>query len=723
MGEGPEPSRTLRFGLFEVNLRAGELRRSGRKVRLQEQPFRVLGMLLERPGKVVMREELQKKLWPGDTFVDFDNGLNTAINKIRDALGDSAETPRYVETLPRRGYRFIAPVEVAAAEPAVRLASRAGAAGSTRQADGVEKRRPRRVLLGVLAGLIVGALISGLVVWKFAFRAPKAQPAIRFSVSPPVNARVFGGAGMSLSPDGRKLAFISSPSPGQPAKLWVRPLDSLTSKPLQGTEGAHFPFWSPDSNYLGFYASGKLEKVSVSGGTPLTLCVANGAGAAWSKNGVIVFTDHMRLYRVPATGGRPTLEAAPDLARGEAFYGAPQFLPDGRHFIFLILPAHREDSESIGMGSLDSKEIERLPAVSSNAFYAPPGYLLYVKQTTLMARPLDVGGLRFTGQAVPIAQGVASTMGFGHFTVSQTGTLAYGTGGSATLSQMVWVNRQGKKLETVGQPGVHTDPALSPDGTKIAVGVGPHIGGDLWVYDLKRGTVSRLTFNPAGDEYPVWSADGKQIFFTSSRGGQRDIYQKSANGVGNTQPVYVSRQQLKDLDDLSRDGRYAIYDKGPGRELRVLPLFGAKKPSTFIKGTSMLKDARISPNGRYVAYMSAETGRREIYVQTFPRRHGKWQISTAGGSEAMWRGDGKELFYLSPGNGVMAVAVNTAAGQFQAGTPKLLFKAHLIPQGILRNTYVVSPDGQRFLLLEPATGGNPSPITVVLNWPALLTKQ
>jgi Tol biopolymer transport system component/tRNA A-37 threonylcarbamoyl transferase component Bud32 len=598
--------------------------------------------------------------------------------------------------------------------------------GSALPTDSVALREPKGLLYRALPWAIAGILIClGVFAgWWFGTRNVATGPkhVMRFTVAPPENTTLSGDAGMSLSPDGRKLAFVTAPSPSQPAKLWVRPLDSLTAKALQGTEGAQHPFWSPDGNDLGFYADGKLEKVAISGGPPQTLCKAEGNGATWNRNGVIVFTSRRRLYRVPETGGAPALVAAPDEALDEGWYVAPQFLPDGRHFLFLILRAHFVGNKfSIGLGSLDSKEVERLSAAGSKALYASPGYLLYMDQTTLMARPFDAGGLKFTGQAVSIAEGVGpGFMGGGHFTVSQTGALAYQTGGSETLSQMVWMNRKGEKVETVGKPGLYTSPAVSPDGTKIAVGVGPHMGGDLWVYDLKRGSASRLTFNPAGDEYPVWSADGKWIFFTSSRHGRRDLYQKPASGLGSTQPLYVSRQQIKDLDDLSPDGRYAIYDAGPGRALWVLPRFGGKKPSTFIHEKFMVKDAKISPNGRYVAYMSTETGRPEAYVQTFPRHQGKWQVSTAGGSEPMWRGDGRELFYLSPGDGVMAVAVNTAAGQFQAGPPKLLFQAHLIPQGILRNTYAVSPDGQRFLLLEPATGGKSSPINVVLNWPVLL---
>jgi serine/threonine protein kinase/Tol biopolymer transport system component len=579
----------------------------------------------------------------------------------------------------------------------------------------------RRFLPWVLAGSVSVALIAVVVLWRLATPAP--QHLVRFSVEPPENTTLPVRAGMSLSPDGRTLAFAAQPAKDKQRFLWLRPLDALTAQQIPGTEGAYAPFWSPDGNYLGFYARGNLEKVAISGGTPQTLCKAGGNGATWSKSGVIVFASHGRLYRVPETGGTRTPVDTPDRAGHEQGYRLPQFLPDGRHFLFLIDSGLDSPSNrfSIGIGSLDSKKVERLSATSSNAVYALPGYLLYMVQTRLMARPFNAAGLKFTGQAVSIAEGVGlSAWGHGQFAVSQTGAVAYRTGGSANLSQMVWVNRKGEKLETVGQPGVYTSPALSPDGNKLAIERGELGKTDLWIYDLKHGTASRLTFNSAADVNPVWSADGKRIFFTSSRRGQNDIYQKAANGLGSTQALYVSRQRFKDLDDLSRDGRYGIYDTGPTGELWVLPLFGKKIPSAYIQGKFGANQAQISPNGRYVGYTSNETGKAEVYVQTFPQHTGKWRISTAGGSEPMWRGDGKELFYLGPGDGLMAVEVNTAAGQFQAGTPKLLFKAHMVPEGIWRNIYAVSPDGQRFLLLEPATGGKSSPITVVLNWPALL---
>jgi serine/threonine protein kinase len=582
----------------------------------------------------------------------------------------------------------------------------------------------RRIL--AWAGVFALVAIAAILALGYVARAPKPQPVIRFAVAPPENTTLTFGGEPRLSPDGRHLAFVAQAGSSSPPVLWVRSLDTLTDRPIQGTSGVNLPFWSPDGHYLGFYANGKLEKVAISGGPPQVLCKALGVGATWSKSGVIVFTERQRLFRVPDTGGTPTLAAAPDRARHERGYRFPQFLPDGRHFLFLIAPDFSTATSgfSIGIGSLDSKQVERLSSTSSNAFYAPPGYLLYMDQTTLMARPLDARGLKFTGQAVPIAENVGrGGFGYGQFSVSQAGVLAYNTGAGTPLSQMVWVNRNGQKLGTVGQPGYYSDPAFSPDGTKLAVSVGVAGKGDLWVYDLKRGTASRLTFNPADEISPVWSEDGSRIFFTSTRGGQRDLYEKSVNGLGKTKLLFASGQQSKSLEDLSPDGRYAVYNTTylPA-QLWLLPLFGGKSPSAFIHGKVLARQARFSPNGKYVAYSSDETGSDEVYVQTFPQQTGKWQVSSTGGVEPMWRRDGNELFYLKPDDTVMAVDVKTGSGGFQAGIARKLFKVQLITEGG-RNRYVASPDGQRFLMLEPVGKSKPSSITVVVNWPALLKKQ
>jgi hypothetical protein len=421
---------------------------------------------------------------------------------------------------------------------------------------------------------------------------------------------------------------------------------------------------------------------------------------------------------VQNAGGTPSLVGAPDTAKGEVAYAEPQFLPDGQHFLFEVKVLNAVQYAAVG--SLGSKQIQKIAGVNSEAIYATPGYLLYAQGTELLARSFDARHLRFDGEAVPIAGGGAQ----GGITASQNGILAYQAGAGSGQDQMVWFNRKGEKIGTVGQPGVYEATAISPDGTKVAVAlVKPSIGtGDIWVYDLNRGSASRLTFSGNNDD-PAWSPDGAHILFSSSRSGSMGIYTKNSDGLGTTQALYESRRQPLWVDFVSRDDRYATcFSSAPTASVWMLPLFGQRKPFPFVQGSSFaVSRAVFSPNGRYIAYNSDETGREEVYVQTFPQRSGKWQVSTAGGSEPMWPGDGKELFYLAPGNEVMAVSVSTDSATFRAGVPQPLFEARLV-DWVLRNRYAVSPDGQRFLMLVPAGGAKPSPISVVVNWPELLNR-
>ena len=581
---------------------------------------------------------------------------------------------------------------------------------------------------------LVAIAILCAAIPEYLLRPRNTQSVVSFWVPPPERGSLRPiDAWTTLSPDGSKLAFLAGAQPGTPQMLWVRSFDSPVPEALPGTEDALYPFWSPDGKYIGFYAYGKLQKVAVSGGQPETLGEYQGyRGGTWNREGDILFSKDNAIYRVSERGGTPTLVAAPDAARQEAAYLWPTFLPDGRHFLLLIVMANNLNAGNfVAVGSLDSAKPEQLLPSMMNAVYAAPGYLLYLKQNTLTAQPFDATRLRLTGQAVPLAAGIRSNGGsswHGSFTAAQTGVLAYQTATARTdiTSQMAWYDRKGGRLGVVSGIGERSNPALSPDGGKIAIGVGERGKRDVWVYDLKRGTESRLTIGHNGDNLnPIWSLDGSRIFFTSNRAGQLDIYEQPSNGLGDAEQILHSNDQLKYLDDVARDGRYALYDTGSSSnstELWVVPLQGERKPFPFLQSSSAARNARFSPNGRYVAYTSDETGRYEIYVQTFPEHLGKWQISTFGGMEPSWRGDGKELFYLGAKDEMMEVEVNTDSQEFHAGVPKQLFQVPLVTGFGWRNRYAASADGQRFLMLLPSGENVSSPITVVLNWPALLKK-
>jgi eukaryotic-like serine/threonine-protein kinase len=626
----------------------------------------------------------------------------------------------------RQRLQAIGDARIAIDETLSGAAAEADAAVSAgRQPEAKSKTPLRRALPWALGAIAV--FFTDYAAWLALKPAPQ-QDVIRFAVAPTENMLLPYGGEMSLSPDGRSLVFLGA-APSAPGTLWVRPLDSLTAHQLPGTEGAFLPFWSPDSQEIGFEAGGKLEKIAVSGGTPQALCDLKGfSGATWSRDGVILFARGGSLYRVPDTGGEPALVLAPDPARQEVDLVDPQFLLDGRHFLFEGYVGLAQQY-SLAVGSLDSKQVVDLGPIGSDALYAPPGYIFYLDQNALMARPFNARALRFTGAALPVAPSVARLSGstnYGYFSVSAAGVLAYQPSAGGGDNEMTWFSRAGQKLGTAGQPGRYSNPALSADGSRLAVGVGVTGKRNLWVYDLKRGTASRLTFGSADDYLdPVWTGDDSRIFFSADRGGHRDIYEKAANGLGSEEPVFQSAGQQKAINDLSSDGRYAIYDTSSAgdNELWVLPLLGDRKPVAFVQGGFSARSARFSPNGRFVAYSSTETGEPEIYVRTFPQQTGKWQISPSGGTEPMWRRDGKELFYFTPDNQLMVVPVSTDAGSFQAGIPKPLFQPHLVSFSTWRNIYVPSPDGQRFLMLTPAGEAKPEPITVVVNWPALLRQR
>jgi eukaryotic-like serine/threonine-protein kinase len=550
---------------------------------------------------------------------------------------------------------------------------------------------------------------------------PAPVQLLRYHISPPEKASF--GTVLAVSPDGRHVAFTAREQDGR-TRLWVRDLDTLEARPLPGTEDATDAFWSRDSRVLGFESANKLERVDISGGAPQTICdVSLPYGESWSQDGIIVFGSGQGMMKVSAGGGTPSPLTKVDASRGEIAHGDPSFLPDGRRFLYVRYPGFAAGTY---VGSLDAgpeqQDSKRLFAEYSR--YVPalgpgPGHILFVQNGALMAQTFDASRMDLEGDPVPIAQQVAST------TVSANGILAY-AGGNAPL-QLTWFDRQGKVLGTLGEPGVSPDwPAISPDGSLVVVP--RHEGGkeDLWLYNLARGTRSRLTFDGKENCCPVWSPDGSHIALRSNRDGSWKIYQKPINGIGQDEVLDKTPPNGKAPRDWSRDGRYLIEDVFSDNHdsIWVLPLSpeqtgGDRKRFPYVHDQFNEARPKISPNGQWLAYASYETGRLEIYVQTFPKLGGKWPVSINGGTRPVWSRDGKELYFIGADGKLMAVDVKSGpSGGFEAGTPKVLFDPHI--GGDETSGFDVSKDG-RFLIAVVEQSG--APITVVVNWTAGLNND
>ena len=576
------------------------------------------------------------------------------------------------------------------------------------------------------------------------FRQP-TEPAYQVSLMPPEKAEFTAVSsetgGFSLSPDGSTLAFIATQEGKE--MLWVRRLDSLAAHPLAGTESAYYPFWSPDSGFVAFFSGTQLKKIDVTGGPPLAICDApRGHGGTWNREGVIVFSGMDRtLYRVPAAGGEPVRLTTLDAARKESSHYWPEFLPDGKHFLYLNRLTNVAKS-AIWVGSIDDKPeaTRRTELVSStaNAIYVPPpaspswrggaGWFLFTQGNTLLARRFDASRLQFQGEAVPVADRVDSqvSVGLAGFSASQGGLLVYNQSGFPD-SRLTWTTRDGRQSPATPETGAYLSPRLSPDGAKVAVAmIDSNANADIWQIDLAHSISTRFTFDPAPDIQPSWSPDGQQIVFASSRGGPSRIYLKMSGGTADERRLEQGEATRSDYpNDWSRGGDilYTVVGGSSGADLWVLPMTGNTpgKPVPFLDTPFREMQGRFSPDGKWVAYVSDESGRNEVYVRSFPGTASKSQISNNGGAEPVWRGDGRELYYLAPDGKLMAVTVKTASGAFEIEAPHLLFQPHWLPSQTFAPSYDVTRDGQRFLgpvAVEAAA----APLTLLVNWPARLAR-
>jgi Tol biopolymer transport system component len=593
-----------------------------------------------------------------------------------------------------------------------------GAAAASRS-----RRLPGWLVPGLLA-VVAAALLAALLTR----RAAAPLPVLRVSILPPEGSALMAtgirGGPVEISPDGTRLVFTARVAEG-PNQLWVRSLAESSARPLAGTEGAERPFWSPDGRFVGFFSDRALRKVAAGGGPVFRLAEANESrGGTWNRDGVILYTPDSRgpIYRVSADGGTPVV--ASNYGEKDATHRYARFLPDGRHFLYLLRHggAGAGQNPEIRVGALDSKESKLAVSAASNAVYAS-GYLLYVREKALVAQRFDLDKLAVVGEPAVVASDVLMDERFsrGVFSASDTGILAYETGRSSTASVLRWIDRTGKVLGDVGEPAEYfngSNVGISPDGTRAAASIVDLRTGvsDIWMIDLASGTRSRFTAGTKDKFSSTWSPDGKMLAFATDHPGGPSGYDIVVrNTDGNSEKVIVSDAIENEVPTgFSPDGRLLLFSKRRNLrdDLLAIPVDGGGAPKPIAATPAYETLGQVSPNGRYVAYMSDESGRFEIYATTFPDAGGRWQVSQNGGQEPRWASSGRELFFFAPDNRLMAAEVKTESGSFEIGAIRPLFQARQMGQTF---RYDVARDGQRFLV-NAGLKEELSPITLVTNW-------
>jgi eukaryotic-like serine/threonine-protein kinase len=632
-------------------------------------------------------------------------------------------------------------------KPTLELIDLAGptSASASTSSSGIQPVTPlpssRKWLLPAVAAVGVVAAGAALALWAPWRKAAPTQ-AVRFEVGPADKMTLNSGAAMAVSPDGRWMVFPATGDDGR-TRYYIRALDGVEVRALPGTEGPAVlapAFWSYDSRWVIFSTGdGKLKKVDIQGGSPQNLADWRGQinGVSWNSDGVIVAASSIPgipIMRVSESGGQNPITA---LVPGDIAHAWPQFLPDGKHFLY-----ERASSDAakagVYVGSIDAQpnqqSTQRLLASDRQAYYAPApgggtGHLIFMRGATLMAQPFDPDKMTLSGEPAAIADGIDSfsSRNYGLFSVSNTGTLVYREG-TGTQTVLTWFDQRGNPAGTLGDPGDYWSPAISPDGSRVAVAMGPAASRDIWILDVARGM--RFTFDPALDDYPAWSPDGKNIAFSSNRGGQpvgtMDLYIKLADRSGE-EKLLLKTDEPKTVERWTKDGRFLLFTSTGSKteaDMWALPFPGDAKPVSLLQTQFVERMARVSPDGRWMAYISNESSNADIYVRAFapeaPAGTGaEKRVSKGGGIRPIWRPDGKELFYLTLAGQVMAVDIDTSKGFQAGGTPRRLFTA---PPGATATGWDLSPDGKRFLFAAPPNAGHVIPFTVVLNWAADLNK-
>lgn len=704
--------RSLHFGVFELDPASGELRKHGIRVRLQDQPLKLLQCLIQTPGEICAREELIRRIWPAGTFVDYERGLNVAITRLRQALGDSADTPRYVETVGRKGYRFIAPLEPASApEPA------------EQPVNAVAGPKISGAWPYAAAFAIALAAVAVIGWWRATRSAP--QPLLRLSVELGPEMTVAGpgsGSLLALSPDGARLAVAVRGADGK-VRLATRRLDHSQLTPLPGTEGAASPFFSPDGQWIAFFAEGKLKKIAVQGGAPATLAEARTdrggpsfrfPTGSWGSDGNIIamLNTAAGLMRVPSAGGSPLPLMGLTKGKGEVDTW-PQILPGSQAVLFTATAG--SDNGNIEVFSL--KTGERKTAINGGFLgrYLPSGHLVFIRQNTLFAVPFDLSRLAAAGVPHPVLEDIGSRLAGWNFDSSQTGSFVYLQQEETQLS-IFWLDSAGRALPLQVAPGSsYEGPRFSPDGKRLAFSMTSRGHQDIWVQDLDRGAASRLTALPGANDTPVWTADGWNLIFRSLDQPNPGIYGVRADGSGQAQRLLDLRSG-EFPSSVSPDGkRLAIWDVRAGGAIWTASVESGHQNLSLGKSEPFLQTpfnpaapSRSAPafsvDGRWLAYCSNESGQLEVYVVPFPGPGGKLRISTGGGKFPVWSRNGRELFFQDlDSNKIMVTSYRETGDSFAAVKPHVWSEKRPVDLGQFQS-YDVAPDGKRIAVVLYADG-------------------
>jgi serine/threonine-protein kinase len=699
-----EGARAYEFGPFRLDPAERLLLRGGQPVALTPKAFDLLVHLVERPGRLVEKQALMAALWP-DAVVEEAN-LAYNVSALRKALGDGQEGEQFIQTVPTRGYRFVAPVrEVSAGPPAV------------------SARKTRGLIVPVAAAaLIIGALIGGVAVGWLGWSPPSAGRVVRFEIPLATALRHLGGP--AISPDGARLAYGPGGAEGQ--KLYVRALDSADTVALPGSEGARQPFFSPDGGSLAFFARDLLMKVELATGHVRKVCHAAriSRGGTWGTDNRIYFARglYAGIWVVSADGGQP--KPLTNLAPEEVAHGWPELLPGGRHLLFTRWDSEVLDDGKIEALSLETGERRTVMEGGVGARYLPTGHLLYVRRGTLMAVPFDAQRLRTSGTAVKVMDGIAfGPLGQTLFGVSPTGTLAYfSTSVIAARTQMVWIEVPGNRRQALDAPrGFYVDPVLSPDGGRLALA--PNYGShqDIWVTDLARATWTRLTVNPRFDGAPLWRPDDpSSILFTMARGQHYafDLFSVPADGSRAPELVYESPHDKYATSASAVARLVAFVEIRPDTkaDIWLLDINGRPTARPFLQTPFWESAPALSPDGKWLAYESDESGRFDVYVRAVSGSGAKRQVSSGGGDRPRWSPDGRQIVYRR-GNSMMAARVATGA-LLTVDRPRVLLAGEFEEGGTVTPNYDMAPDGRRFLMIEPSQDPQPAParLVVIDNW-------